>query len=216
MCGLAEALDAAPELSLPQVKRESVHCGSPSARTVGSHSVLSMLTSKSKSPKGVLDVGEILTASDGKTDRPKVEPCSLAFYVSHVTGRVQVLDAAEQPMGFNFKLADWQAFQNGSALPPGLVSDPDAARCTETFLRSWPLAACGPWILKSSFSRGACCRTLVLGRFQSRACANDARSGDEGKSGNVLVDMLRGTSLHNQVHNVQTVELHITTVECIR
>ena len=40
-------------------------------------------------------------------------------------------------MGFNFKLADWQAFQNGSTLPLGLVSDPDAARCTETFLRSW-------------------------------------------------------------------------------
>ena len=47
-------------------------------------------TAVRKSPKGVLDVGEILTASDGETDRPKVEPCSLAFYVSHVTGRVQV------------------------------------------------------------------------------------------------------------------------------
>ena len=96
-----------------------------------------MLTSKSKSPKGVLDVGEILSASDEETERPKVEPCSLAFCVSHVAGRVHVLDAAEQPMGFNFKLADWQAFQNGSALLPGLVSDPETARCTETFLRSW-------------------------------------------------------------------------------
>ena len=33
MCCLAEALDAAPELSLPRVKRESVHCSAPSART---------------------------------------------------------------------------------------------------------------------------------------------------------------------------------------
>ena len=55
--------------------------------------MLYILTSKSKSPKGVLDVGEILSASDEETERPKVEPCSLAFCVSHVAGRVHVLDA---------------------------------------------------------------------------------------------------------------------------
>ena len=65
-------------------------------------------------------------------------------------------------------------------------------------------------------SHCACCRTLGLGRFESRACANVARSGDEGTSGNVLVDMLRDSSLHNQVHNGQTMEFHITTVVCIR
>ena len=92
MCGLADALDAAPELSIPQVERESVHCSAPSARTDDSHSELYMLPSKSKSPKGVLDVGEILSASDEETERPKVEPCSLAFCVSHVAGRVHVLD----------------------------------------------------------------------------------------------------------------------------
>ena len=43
-------------------------------------------------------------------------------------------------------------------------------------------------------SQGACCRTLVLGRFECRVCANVARLGDEGKSGNVLVDMLRDSS----------------------
>ena len=122
MCCLAEALDAAPELSILQLKRESVHCSAPSARTDDSHSVLYRLTSKSKSPKGVLDVGEILSASDEETERPKVEPCSLAFCVSHVAGRVHVLDAAEQPMGFNSKLADWQAFgcfQGARQVPDG-------------------------------------------------------------------------------------------------
>ena len=77
---------------------------------------------KSKSPKGVLDLGEILSASDEGTERPKVEPCNLAFCVSHVAGRVHVLDAAEQPMGFNFKLSDWQAFgcfQGARQVPDG-------------------------------------------------------------------------------------------------
>ena len=37
--------------------RERVHCSAPSVRTVNSHSVLYLLTSKSKSPKGVLVVG---------------------------------------------------------------------------------------------------------------------------------------------------------------
>ena len=36
---------------------------------------------------------EILSASDEETERPKVEPCSLAFCVSHVAVRVHVLDA---------------------------------------------------------------------------------------------------------------------------
>ena len=61
-----------------------------------------------------------------------------------------------------------------------------------------------------------CCRTLVLGRFESRACVNVARPGDEGKLGSGLVDMLRDSSLHNQVHNGQTMEIHITPVVCIR
>ena len=100
---------------------------------------------KSKSPKGVLDVGEILSASDEGTERPKVEPCNLAFCVSHVAGRIRVLDAAEQPMGFNFKLADWQVLQNGSAPLPGLVGDPEAGRCTETCLRSWRSSWSARW-----------------------------------------------------------------------
>ena len=51
-----------------------------------------------------------------------MEPCSLAFCVSHVAGRVHVLEAAEQTMGFNVVLADWQAFscfQGARQVPDG-------------------------------------------------------------------------------------------------
>jgi len=61
-----------------------------------------------------------------------------SFCVSRVTGRTHVLDAESRPVGCNFKLVDWEASRDASAVfGEALQADASAMRVTEAFLRQW-------------------------------------------------------------------------------
>merc|ERR1719375_2183466 len=75
----------------------------------------------------------IESASDSEGDKAEV----FSFCISQATGRVHVLDASGQPLGTNFKAADWEAAQDSSGLPEVLRQRPEACRAAEAFLREW-------------------------------------------------------------------------------
>jgi len=60
-----------------------------------------------------------------------------AFCISPTVGRIHVMGPDDRPLGWNFKLADWQAVGGMAAFPPGLLEDATMARSAETFCREW-------------------------------------------------------------------------------
>merc|ERR1712008_375803 len=60
-----------------------------------------------------------------------------AFCISPTVSRIHVMGADDRPLGWNFKLADWQAVGGRAAFPPGLLQDATMALSAETFCRQW-------------------------------------------------------------------------------
>jgi len=60
-----------------------------------------------------------------------------AFCISPTVGRIHVMGVDDRPLGWNFKLADWQAVGGRAAFPPGVLQDATMALSTETFCREW-------------------------------------------------------------------------------
>jgi len=59
-----------------------------------------------------------------------------AFCISPTVGRIHVMGADDRPLGWNFKLAEWQAVGR-AAFPPGLLQDATMALSAEIFCREW-------------------------------------------------------------------------------
>lgn len=53
------------------------------------------------------------------------------FVVSRQTGRIHIMDASDQPVGFNFKIVDWEVLMTSGEAPQEVVRE------TSTFLVEW-------------------------------------------------------------------------------